>query len=71
MDVETDGEPWHAQPERAAQDKLRDRDLESLGWRVIRTNGYQVQEQMEEYCVRKMVDSIDSLGGLKKAEPDS
>ena len=32
----TNGDVWHANPERAVQDNLRDNDLETVGWKVLR-----------------------------------
>ena len=64
IDVETDGDLWHANPERAAQDNVRDNDLETQGWRILRFNSSQINEQMAEYCVPKVVDNIARLGGV-------
>ena len=64
MDVETDGDVWHANPERAAQDNLRDNDLETVGWKIFRFNSYQIREEMEEYCLPTIVENINKLGGV-------
>ena len=64
MDVETDGDFWHANPERGAQDNLRDNDLETAGWKIFRFNGQQIQEEIEEYCLPMIVENIDKLGGV-------
>ena len=68
LDVETDGDSWHAHPGRAAHDNLRDNALETVGWRVLRFNTMQVREQTEEYCLPTVVENIDTLGGLKESE---
>ena len=64
LDVETDGDAWHANPQRAAQDMLRDNDLETAGWRVFRFNGRQVREEMSQYCLPTIAENVNRLGGL-------
>ena len=64
IDVETDGDVWHANPERAPQDNLRDNDIKTVGWKVLRFNGRQIREQMGDYCVPTITENIDRLGGL-------
>jgi very-short-patch-repair endonuclease len=66
IDVETDGDTWHADPERIPLDNLRDNDLETVGWRVLRFNTHQIQEEMAEYCVPTVVKNINRLGGLEE-----
>ncbi len=66
LDVETDGDTWHANPERAPLDNLRDNDLQSSGWKVLRFNTLQVREQMAEYCVPKIADTVNELGGMEE-----
>ena len=63
LDVETDGDSWHADPERIALDNQRDNDLTSLGWSVLRFNGKQIREELAEYCVPTVLESIKRLGG--------
>ena len=64
MDVETDGDTWHADPQRIPLDNLRDNDLETAGWRVLRFNTHHIREEMVEYCVPTIVENITGLGGL-------
>jgi very-short-patch-repair endonuclease len=64
IDVETDGDTYHANRERSAEDNLRNNDLTSAGWQVLRFNTAQIQEQIVEYCVPKIVKTINSLEGL-------
>ncbi len=64
IDVETDGDAYHANPEKAAQDNVRNNDLESVGWQVLRFTTAQVQEQLDVYCVENIVKTINTLGGL-------
>jgi len=64
IDVETDGDTWHADPERIPLDNLRDNDLETTGWRILRFNTHHIQERMAEYCLPTIVENINSLGGV-------
>jgi very-short-patch-repair endonuclease len=65
IDVETDGDYWHANPQQAAKDNVRDNDLKTEGWRVLRFNTLQVKESAAEYCTRTIVKNINRLGGLQ------
>ncbi len=64
IDVETDGDFWHANPERAKEDNRRDNDLKTAGWKVLRFGSQQIQEETEEYCMATIVQNIHNLGGL-------
>ncbi len=78
IDVETDGDTWHADPERIPLDNLRDNDLSTVGWKVLRFNTHHIREKMAEYCVPTIVENINRLGGLdgqrlvpRKISPDT
>lgn len=64
IDVETDGDKWHANPERAHKDNLRDNELEVAGWHVLRFTGHAIREQLADYCIAKIVKEINNCGGL-------
>ena len=64
IDVETDGNTWHADPARIPMDNLRDNDLETQGWRVLRFNTHHIREEMAEYCLPTIVENIEKLGGV-------
>jgi very-short-patch-repair endonuclease len=66
LDVETDGDTWHGDPQRIAEDNRRDNDLESGGWKLLRFNTYQLREQMVEYCIPTIIHNVKQLGGLPK-----
>lgn len=68
VDVETDGDFWHANPERAADDNLRDNDLKTSGWQVLRFSTLQIQEQMADYCLPTVVKSINNYGGIDEGK---
>jgi very-short-patch-repair endonuclease len=64
IDIETDGDTWHADPKRIPEDNRRDNALQSVGWRVLRFNGCQIRESLTAYCIPKITDTINSLDGL-------
>jgi very-short-patch-repair endonuclease len=64
IDVETDGDTWHADPERIPLDNQRDTALVSKGWYVVRFNSTQIRERPVGYCVSKVMTTINHLGGL-------
>jgi very-short-patch-repair endonuclease len=65
IDVETDGDSWHANKEKAAQDNVRDNALVAKGWSVFRFGTVQVREHLTEYCIPKIVAKINALGGFE------
>ncbi len=66
LDVETDGDRWHSDPQRIPLDNLRDNDLETSGWSLLRFNTHQINEEMEPYCLPTIVQKINNLGGLSE-----
>lgn len=64
LDVETDGDTWHADPTRIPKDNLRDNDLETHGWKLLRFNTRQINEEMQHYCLPTIVENINKLGGV-------
>jgi len=77
LDVEADGDTWHAHPERIPLDNRRDNDLTGAGWSVLRFNGKQIREEAAEYCLPEVMRTANRLGGLttegliaRKFDPD-
>jgi very-short-patch-repair endonuclease len=64
IDVETDGDAWHVDREQTPKDNCRNNALASAGWRVLRFNGRQIRESMNDYCVPRIAKTINNLGGL-------
>jgi very-short-patch-repair endonuclease len=64
LDVETDGDTWHSDPARIPEDNRRDNDLETAGWSLLRFNGAQIRERIEEYCLPTIVEKVNNLGGI-------
>jgi very-short-patch-repair endonuclease len=65
LNIETDGDLWHADPVRIPQDNRRNNALASEGWQVLRFNTYQIQEEMTDYCVPRIAETVNQLGGLE------
>jgi very-short-patch-repair endonuclease len=63
LDIEADGDTWHANPGKAAQDNRRDNALKILGWQVLRFTTGQILNELAEYCVPTVVATIKILGG--------
>jgi len=68
LDVETDGDTWHAEPKRIHLDNMRDNALVAIGWSLLRFNGRQIREEMNEYCLPTIIGTINNSGGLKRAQ---
>jgi very-short-patch-repair endonuclease len=64
VDVETDGDTWHASRERIPLDNSRDNALTSAGWHVLRFNGHQIRESLADECLPQITTTITRLGGL-------
>jgi len=64
LNLETDGDTWHANSEGAAKDNRRDNALESRGWRVLHFTTAQINEEMAEYCIPTIADTVNRLGGI-------
>ena len=68
LDVETDGDTYHDGIKNSSVDNVRDNSLSTVGWRVLRFNTHQVQEKLADYCVPKVVENINRLGGLERKD---
>jgi very-short-patch-repair endonuclease len=68
IDVEADGDFYHTNRKDVARDKLRDNDLKTEGWRVLRFNTSQVRESVSEYCISTVAKNINKLGGIKEGK---
>lgn len=68
IDVETDGDTWHADKKRIPADNERDNDLQTVGWRTLRFNTHHLQEWMAEYCIPAIAENINKLGGLESGK---
>jgi len=65
LDIETDGDKYHHHQEYATKDNLRNNDLTSNGWSVIRFDSFQIKEKMETYCLPTIMTNVNNLGGIE------
>lgn len=63
LDIETDGDTFHTRKNQVTKDNIRDNDLETIGWKILRFNTSQIREEMRVYCLPKIVTNINNLGG--------
>jgi len=66
LDIETDGDSWHANPEKSDEDNLRDNALKAKGWQILRFTTRQIMEQMSNYTIPTVIKTINHLGGLEE-----
>ena len=67
VDVECDGDTWHATPQQIPLDNARNNDLEKKGWAVLRFNGKQLTEDLPG-CLRVIRETANRYGGLVTPE---
>lgn len=65
LDIETDGDRYHHNSEAAAKDNIRNNDLTSNGWNVIRFDSNQIHEKLESYCLPIIMTNVNKLGGIE------
>ena len=68
VDVETDGDTWHANPEKAARDNRRDNALKVVGWKVLGFASLQIREEMLDYCLPTVAKAVEKLGGVDEGK---
>lgn len=65
LNVETDGDVWHSQRDRIAEDNQRDNYLTAAGWRVLRFNSEQIKQRLIKECLATIAKTVALLGGLQ------
>jgi very-short-patch-repair endonuclease len=63
VDVECDGDTWHATAEAIPRDNERNNFLASRGWQVLRFGSSQINGQLAD-CVSVVRRTITGLGGV-------
>lgn len=58
---------WHNPEERVKADKARNNELSAAHWHLLRFDSKQIREQMTSYCMTRVTELINRLGGLKEA----
>lgn len=59
--IELDGHEYHKTKEQRTNDAKRERDLQLLGWNVIRFTGSEIYQDVAK-CVAQVVEFIDRRG---------
>lgn len=66
IDIEADGDTFHNTAERVKADKERSNELSAAHWHLLRFTGEQIRERMASYCMTRMTELINRLGGLEE-----
>lgn len=66
IDVEADGDTWHTQKDRIRADNARNNELSAAHWHLLRFNGEEIRERAETYCITRITELINRLGGLQE-----
>ena len=64
IDLECDGERYHALPGAFTKDRIRNNQLTSLGWYVLRFSGTEIHRGLKD-CMATVERTIYTLKGLK------
>lgn len=65
IDLECDGERYHILPEALTRDRMRNNQLTSSGWYVLRFIGTEIHRNLND-CLNIIERTIATLRGLKK-----
>ena len=67
IDIEADGDTWHSLKERIRADNARSNELATAHWHFLRFNGAEIREQAGSYCMARITELINRLGGLMES----
>lgn len=65
VDVETDGDTYHANSAAAVRDNQRSNALGILGWRLLRFSTSQIRDEMS-HCLGEITGMVSRLGGFEQ-----
>jgi very-short-patch-repair endonuclease len=63
LDIECDGEEYHAGRDKAEKDRSRDNALASGGWKVLRFSGREILDHTGQ-CMRVVRRTVKHMGGV-------
>lgn len=69
IDVETDGDTYHANPRKATYDNRRNNNLTAAGWQILRYSTLQIREELDAFCIPEIARTINNLGGIDEYVP--
>lgn len=64
IDLECDGERYHVLPDAVTKDRMRNNQLTSFGWHILRFSGSEINRNLKE-CLQLIAKTIQFLAGLK------
>lgn len=64
MDVECDGEIYHSSKDAQTRDRIRNNELASYGWLVLRFTGTEINRDAKA-CVQQIKKAIKTLNGIE------
>ncbi len=65
LNIECDGDTYHANPEKSRDDNARNNALTSDGWAVLRFNTQQILNELPN-CLREVRATISGRGGVEE-----
>jgi len=67
LDIECDGETYHAGRDKAEQDRERDNTLTTAGWHILRFSGRSILSDTDR-CVQTVRRAVRRLGGAREVK---
>ncbi|WP_338814529.1 DUF559 domain-containing protein [Bernardetia sp. Wsw4-3y2] len=63
INVECDGDQYHTKINDVKYDKVRNNEISSLGWNILRFTTYQIESELEQ-SISLVKDTINRSGGI-------
>ncbi|WP_338763279.1 DUF559 domain-containing protein [Bernardetia sp. ABR2-2B] len=67
INVECDGDQYHTKVKDVKYDKVRNNEISSLGWNILRFTTHQIESELEQ-SISLVKDTINKLGGVVYTE---
>jgi diadenosine tetraphosphate (Ap4A) HIT family hydrolase/very-short-patch-repair endonuclease len=67
IDIECDGDTFHSKLKDVKQDKIRNNEIASIGWTVLRFTRGQIDNELEE-IINIVKNTVNKHGGMKDIE---
>ncbi len=64
IDIECDGDTFHLKPKDVKEDKIRNNEVTSIGWTVLRFTREQIENDLEG-AIETVKDTVNRYGGMK------
>lgn len=63
LNIECDGDEYHYNKQAHIKDQIRDNELTSLGWSILRFSGKKISKTTKT-CMKQINKTIETLGGI-------